>query len=149
MPQLYAQSRTATVSLVLQVHAEELLQNQNGSVLLKIRLARGTSARLWAADSCASPSPESQIVTQSGIYSIPLNILRPTISDPNNSASHVCLLSSDGLLRDSLPVAMMAPGSSRAEQASPHLATPGGSSVVAPVGWTVTTQAGTTTWANP
>ena len=149
LPQIFAQGRTATVSLVLQVHAEEVLQNQNGSILLKIRLARGTSVRLWAADSCASPSPEAQIVTLSGIYNIPLNLMRPASSDPNSSASRVCLLSSDGMLRDSLSVAMLGPGNSMAEQVSPHLKTPAGAAVLAPVGWTMTTQAGTTTLANP
>jgi hypothetical protein len=147
--QLYAQSRTATASLVLQVRPEELLQDQNGSVVLKIRLARGTTARLWAANSCTSPSPESQVITMSGIYSIPLNALRPVISDPNSSASHVCLLSSDGVLNDSLPVVMMAPGNSTRGQGPPHLTAPSGVSVDMLAGWAVATQAGTTTWSNP
>jgi len=147
--QLYAQSRTATTSLVLQVRPEELLQDQNGSVGLKIRLARGTTARLWPANSCTSPSPESQVITQSGIYSIPFNTLRPAISDPNSSTSRVCLLSSDGMLSDSLPVVMTAPGNSTGEQGSPHLTAPGAVSVDVPAGWAVTTRAGTTTLSNP
>jgi hypothetical protein len=145
----HAQSRTATASLVLQVRPEELLQDQNGSVILKIRLARGTTARLWAANSCTSPSPESQVITKSGIYSIPFNTLRPAISDPNSSASHVCLLSSDGMLSDSLPVVVIAPGNITREQGPPNLTTPSGVSVDVPAGWAVNIQVGTSTWSNP
>jgi hypothetical protein len=147
--QLYAQSRTATTSLALQVRPEELLQDQNGSVVLKIRLARATTARLWAANSCTSPSAESQLITKSGIYSIPFNTLRPAISEPNSSASYVCLLSSDGMLSDSLPVVMIASGNGAGGQGPPHLTTPSGVSVDVPAGWAVTTRVGTTTWSNP
>src|SRR5208282_5200084 len=47
---LCAQTRTATASLTVQVRPEELLQVQNGSVALKVRLASGATARLWAAN---------------------------------------------------------------------------------------------------
>lgn len=147
--QLYAQSRTATTSLVLQVRPEVLLQGQNGNVILKIRLARGTMARLWAANSCSSPSADSQVITTSGIFSIPLKTLEPVISNPDSGTSHVCLLSSDGALNDSLPVVMITPVNSLGMQASQHLTTQGGVSVDLPVGWVVTTRAATTTWSNP
>ena len=147
--QLYAQGRTAGTSLVLQVRAEDLLQEQNGSVGLKIRLARGTTARLWAANSCTSPSPESQVIAVSGIYSIPFNVLRPMISGSNRSVNQVCLLSSDGMLSDSLPVVMIAPGDSTGGQGPPHLAAPGGVPVDVPAGWAVTTRVGARTWSNP
>ena len=81
VPELYAEGRTATTSLALQVRPEELLQDQNGSVVLKIRLARGTTAGLWAANSCTSPSPQSHVITMSGIYSIPYSALTPVSSN--------------------------------------------------------------------
>jgi len=98
--QLYAQSRSATTSLVLQVLPEELVQVQNGSVVLKIRLARGATASLWEATSCTSPSPDSQVIIASGTYTIPLNTLTPTSSNPTSSTMQVCLASSDGVLND-------------------------------------------------
>ena len=147
--QLYAQARMASTSLVLQVRPEELLEDKNGTLVLKIRLARGTTARLWMANSCTSPSPESQVITNSGNYNMPLNALRPVSSDSNSSASHVCLVSSDGVLNDSLPVVMIAPINSIGGQAPPHVITQGGASVAMPAGWVVTTRADTTTWSNP
>ena len=54
--QVFAQGRMGAAALRLQVRPEVLLQDRGGSVLLKIRLARGATARLWAATSCASPS---------------------------------------------------------------------------------------------
>jgi hypothetical protein len=147
--QLYAQNRTATASLVLQVRSEEVLQEQNGVVALKIRLARGTTARLWATNFCTSPPPESQVITQSGYYSIPLSGLRPMISEPNSGASLVCLQSSDGMLSDSLPVVIIAPGDNTGGQGPPRLMAAGVVSVNVPAGWAVTARPGTKTWSNP
>jgi hypothetical protein len=107
---LYAQGRTATASLELQVRPEELLQDQDGSVVLKIRLARGTTARLWAANSCTSPSPQSHVITMSGTYSIPYSALAPVSSNLSPGTMQVCLVSSDGMLNDSLPVKIMGTG---------------------------------------
>ncbi len=147
--QLYAQGRTATPSLVLQVRPEELLQDQNGSVVLKIRLARGTTARLWAANSCTTPSPPSHVITMSGIYSIPHRVLTPVISNPSPSMMRVCLVSSDGALNDSLPVEILGIGSGAAVQGSTPLVAPSGVPVDVPAGWVATTRARTTTWSNP
>ncbi len=102
--QLGAQFRTGTTSLVLQVRPEEQLQVQNGSVVLKIRLARGTMARLWLAESCTPTSPQSQVIIASGNYTIPLNLLIPASGIPTPHAMQVCLVSSDGVLNDSRPV---------------------------------------------
>jgi hypothetical protein len=146
---LYAQSRMATSSLVLQVRPEELLQVQNDSVVLKIRLARGTMAQLWAAESCTSPSPESQVIIASGKYTIPLNTLTPVSSNTTATTGQVCLASSDGVLNDSRPVEIVGTGNGApVEGRTPPLA-PGGVSVDVPDGWTVTTRAGTMTWSNP
>jgi hypothetical protein len=146
---LYAQSRTATASLILQVRPEELLQEQNGGVVLKIRLARGTTARLWAANSCTSPSPQSHVLTISGIYNIPLSAFTPVSDNPTPSTTQVCLLSSDGVLHDSLPVEILGTGNGAAVEGATPLLAPSDASVDLPDGWVVTTRAGTTTWSNP
>jgi len=147
--QLFAQRRTASGSLVLQIRPEELLQNQEGGVKLKIRLAPGTTARLWAADSCTSPAQTSQVFSLSGVYSIPLSSFALAISNPSPSAVRVCLASSDGALEDSVPAEFSGTG-----YAAPvHAATPQvaafGTSFGSPTGWVVTTQADMTTWSNP
>ena len=147
--QLHAQSRTATTSLELQVLPEELLQVQNGSVALKIRLARGTTARLWEATSCASPSPDSQVIIASGTYTIPLNTLTPVSSNPISSTMQICLASSDGVLNDTRVVEISATGNGSAAPGQTPQLVPNGVSVDVPDGWVTTTQAGTTTWSNP
>lgn len=149
VPQLYAQSRTAAASLVVQVRPEELLQVQDGSVVLKVRLARGTTARLWAAKSCTSPPLESQVIIASGNYTIPLNTLIPVSSDHSPNARQVCLTSSDGVLNDSRPVEILGTGTGAAVQGSTPLIAPSGAWFDVPDGWAVTTRAGTTTWSNP
>lgn len=149
VPQLYAQGRTATSSLALQVRSEELLQDQNGSVVLKIRLAHGTTASLWAANSCTSPSPQSHVITMSGIYSIPYSALTPVSSNPSPSTTQVCLVSSDGMLNDSLPVEILGTGNGAAMQGATPLIAPSGVSLEVPAGWMVTARSGTTTWSNP
>jgi len=148
-PQLYAQGRTATSSLALQVRPEELLQEQNGSVALKIRLARGTTAGLWAGNSCASPSPQSHVITMSGIYSIPYSALTPVSSNPSPSTMQVCLESSDGVLNDSLSVEILGTGNGAAMQGSTPVIAPSGVLVEVPAGWMVTAGSGTTTQSNP
>ncbi len=140
--QLYAQGRTSTASLVLQVRPEVLLEDQNGSVGLKIRLARGATASLWAANSCTSPSaPSHVIISMSGFYSLPLSALIPASANPNPSTTQVCLASSDGALNESLTVEVMGTGNGAA--------VPGATSLIAPIGVVVATQAGTTTWSKP
>jgi len=143
--QLGAQIRTGTSSLVLQVRPEEQLQVQNGSVVLKIRLARGTMAHLWLAESCTPTSPESQVIIASGNYTIPLNLLIPASGNPTPNAMQVCLVSSDGVLNDSRPVETLG----TAVQGGTSQLAPKGVSVAVPDGWSVTTQGRTTTWSNP
>jgi len=148
LPQLYAQGRMATASLVLRVRPEELLQDQSGSVVVKIRLARGTTARLWAANSCISPSPESHVITLSGTYTIPHDAFTP-VSSPSFGPVQVCLASSDGVLHDSLPVEGSGAANGTAVQGATPLIDSSGVSVDAPAVWTVTTVAGSATWSKP
>ena len=146
---LYAPDRVANSSLVLRVSPEELLQVKDGSVVLKIRLGPGTIANVWAANSCTSPAPQSQVVTASGTYTFPLPTLMSGISDPNPSTTQVCLVSSDGTLNDSVPVGISAIGNGAAAEGRTPLLARNGVSVVVQDGWAVTTRAGTTTWSNP
>lgn len=136
-----AQSRrSAAATLFLQIRPEEVLAIQNSSVALKIRLARGASARLWSANPCTAPSPESQVITASGTYSIPLTSFAPSSNDQAAGPWRVCLASSDGLLNDSA----MIPTDARAAVAASSVNTSGN-----PQDWTVTSQGGLTTWSRP
>jgi hypothetical protein len=139
--QLHAQRRTATASLTLQVRPEELLQAQADGVVLKIRLGRGSSARLWAANACTLPSPQSYVIAKSGIHDIPYNALAPVTSGPRGSSQRVCLVSSDGVLSDSLPVEILATGHSAGMQ--------GPTSPDVSAGVETTAQAGTPSFSNP
>jgi hypothetical protein len=147
---VHAQSRMATPSsLGLLVRPEVLLQDQNGSIVLKIRLARGTTARLWAANSCTSFSLPSQVILASGTYTIPLNTLTPVSSKPVAVSSRVCLVSSDGVLNDSLPVEFLETGYGTSVQGAKPLISRSADTVNVPDGWAVTTREGMTTWSNP
>jgi hypothetical protein len=147
--QLDGQSRTATASLILQVRPEESLQAQYGGVLLKIRLARGTTAQLWAADACTAPPAQPYVIATSGVYSIPFSALIPVSNEGSQTTTQVCLVSSDGLLHDSLSVEIFGRGDSLAVQELTPPTAPGGVSAAVPLGIVVTAQAGTTTWSNP
>ena len=146
---LFAQQRMVNSSLVLQVRPEEVLQSQDGSVKLKIRLAPGTTASLWAAESCASPAAAAQIIAVSGVYSLPLSSFAPAPGNSSPSALRVCLASSDGALKDSLPAPFSGTGyAAPASGATPQLALDGISWDL-PAGWVVTTQGNVTTWSAP
>jgi hypothetical protein len=147
--QLYAQGRMATASLILQVRPEELLKVMNGNVMLKIRLARGTTARLWGANSCTSPSPDAQVVTMSGTYSFPWSALTPVSSNLSPSTMQVCLVSSDGMIYDSLPVEILGTGYGAAMQQSTLQVVPNPVSVDVPAEWSVNDGSGTRTYSNP
>lgn len=141
--QVFAQGRMGAAALRLQVRPEVLLQDRGGSVLLKIRLARGATARLWAATSCASPSAESTLIAASGIYTIPDAALEPGSGNPTFSATEVCLASSDGVLHDAVAVEFTLNGSAAGS------GTLVAASVAAPTEWLKTTQAGQATWSKP
>jgi hypothetical protein len=146
---LHAQGGTATTSLILEVRPEELLQVQSGGVLLKIRLARGATAQLWTADACTSPSSQPYVIAASGIYSIPFSTLRALNSDGSRPSTQVCLVSSDNLLRDSLPVGISGAGDSSAVRGLAPLSASGSVSAAVPLGALVVTRAGSITWSSP
>ena len=104
-PALRAQkSRVATTALVLHVVPEEQMEVQSDATALKIRLASGSTAQIWAGSSCGAPAPQARIITKSGTYSIPLNTIGVTHSHTASDGVSICLLSSDGLLRDYVTV---------------------------------------------
>jgi hypothetical protein len=101
---LRAQGRSVTTSLVVQVAEAALLERQNDNVILKVRLARGVAVSLWADKSCTAPAVESYIITASGTYTIPLNQINQGLNAEAADQGSICLQSSDGVLRRSLPV---------------------------------------------
>jgi len=93
---LYAQSKTATTTLYVTVGEAEQLQLQGVTTILRIRLASGVMAKLWSDEFCGIPSQQATVITRSGTYTIPLDNITP------RKKAYVCLLSSDGILRDSV-----------------------------------------------
>jgi len=103
-PPLQAQkSRTATTTLVLQVAEAGLLELQNDSVILKLRLTPGVAVSLWGEKACTTPAYESHIITASGTYTIPLNEIKQGQNSEGADIGSICLQSSDGVLHRSLP----------------------------------------------
>ncbi len=90
---------TAHSQLMVQVRPEAALETLGSdAVRLKIRLVPGTQARVWAAESCGAPAPNTYTVAQSGVHVIPISTMA------NGSSSNVCLASSDGSLQTQLAI---------------------------------------------
>jgi hypothetical protein len=101
---LHAQGRTVTTTLILQVAEAGVLEQQNANVIVKLRLTRAVAASLWSDKSCTTPAVEPYIITASGTYTIPLNQIRQAQKAAGEEEAFICLQSSDGVLRRSLPV---------------------------------------------
>ena len=87
----------SSARLVLQVRPEAaLLPVGDNAVRLKIRLAPGAQATLWASDSCEAPLPNGFVVSRAGAYLIPLSAIE------NTGSRNICLASSDGALNSSI-----------------------------------------------
>jgi len=103
-PPLHAQrSRTVTTTLILQVAEAGLLELQNDSVIVKLRLTPGVAVSLWGDKACTTPAYESFIITASGTYTIPLNEIEQGQNSEGADIGSICLQSSDGVLHRSLP----------------------------------------------
>ena len=103
-PPLHAQrSRTVTTTLILQVAEAGLLELQNDSVIVKLRLTPGVAVSLWGDKACTTPAYESFIITASGTYTIPLNEIEQGQNSEGADIGSICLQSSDGVLHSSLP----------------------------------------------
>jgi hypothetical protein len=72
------------------------LQPQGENVMLKIRLAAGVTARLWGGKACGMPIQQAMVLTKSGTYIL----LAENI--PHDEKAYLCLVSSDGTLRDAV-----------------------------------------------
>ena len=101
---LHAQSRSVSATLVVQVSEASLVEQQNDNVVIKLRLAPGVAANFWGGESCTTAGEEPQIITASGTYTIPLNQIDPRLRAEGGAAAFICLRSSDGALRRSLPI---------------------------------------------
>jgi hypothetical protein len=101
---LHAQGRTVTTTLILHVAETGLLEQQNDNVVVKLRLTPGVAVSLWGDRSCTTPAFESYIITASGTYTIPLNQIKQGQKAAWDDEGSICLQSSDGVLRRSLPV---------------------------------------------
>jgi hypothetical protein len=101
---LHAQGRTVTTTLILRVAEAGLIEQQNDNVIVKLRLTPGVAASLWGDKSCTTPTFESHIITASGTYTIPLDQIKPGQKVEGDDEGSICLQSSDGVLRRSLPV---------------------------------------------
>jgi hypothetical protein len=101
---LHAQGRTVTTTLILRVAEAGLLEQQNDNVIVKLRLTPGVAVNLWGDKACTTPADESYIITASGTYTIPLHQIKQGQKAEGNDEGFICLQSSDGVLRRSLPV---------------------------------------------
>jgi hypothetical protein len=101
---LHAQGRTVvTTTLIVQVAEAGSLEQQNDNVVVKLRLTPGVAVTLWSDKACTTPADESDIITASGTYTVPRNQIKRVQKAEGEDEGSICLHSSDGLLRGSLP----------------------------------------------
>ena len=87
-----AQQQKAT-TLTVGVQPQLLLVQQGSNVILKIRLAHGVTAELWADNSCDTPRNNAMTFSASGTYTIPVQSIK------GHGEQYACVLSSDGQQR--------------------------------------------------
>jgi hypothetical protein len=87
---------TQNGNLTLTIHPQIQLQEQGTDLVLKIRLAEGTSVKLWGSNSCGSPTDDSKTFIASGTYTTAVQNLSL------QGAAYACAVSSDGFLKASL-----------------------------------------------
>jgi hypothetical protein len=101
---LQAKSYSVSTTLIVQVEEAGQLEFQNDNVIVKVRLTPGVAVSLWGEKVCTAPADESYIITAPGTYAIPLNQIKQAQKVAGDDEGSVCLQSSDGVLRHSLPV---------------------------------------------
>jgi len=94
----YAARASATSSVMVVVREQHELVQQGSNLLLKVRLSRGVSARVWVDAGCDSPNENAVTITQSGSYVLSI----AGIQGRGNSYS--CMVSSDGQLSAAVPL---------------------------------------------
>ena len=94
----WAQSFSAnSAQIVVDVRPEAALGWQrNSTVLVKVRLAPGAQARVWAGESCGAVGDDAQVISASGTIPIELGSIN------GEGKLLVCLTSTDGRLNVSL-----------------------------------------------
>ena len=95
LPCVAQQISTGQLSVTVRPELTATLDG-GGSVQVRIRLAPGTQARVWTAESCAAPIPDAYVIARSGTYHIATSTLA-------GNGTTVCLASSDGRLAFSIP----------------------------------------------
>ena len=99
VPDAGAQFQTKeTGTLTLTIQPQIQLQVQGTDVILKIRLAQGTNAKLWGDNSCGLPRENGTTFTASGTYTISVQNLAA------QGQAYACAVSSDGLLKALIPL---------------------------------------------
>ena len=99
VPDAGAQFQTKeTGTLTLTIQPQIQLQVQGTDVILKIRLAQGTNAKLWGDNSCGLPKENGPTFTTSGTYTISVQNLAA------QGQAYACAVSSDGLLKALIPL---------------------------------------------
>ena len=89
--------QSGVVTLVVQPQID--LQEHGPELVLKVRLAQGTSVKLWESSSCSFPRDDGKTFTASGTYTVPLQDF-----SAEGEQAYACAVSSDGLLRASIPL---------------------------------------------
>ena len=117
-PPPYAESRSVTSTLMLQVEEASQLEVQNDSVIVKLRLTRGVAVNLWSDKACTTPAYASYIITASGTYFIPRNEVNQVPNSAGADTNFICLQSSDGVLHSSLPASGATPRTGKSTSAT-------------------------------
>jgi hypothetical protein len=94
----FGQARSANGAMALTVRPAAKLEVSATSIVVKVRLATGSQAYLWAAQDCSSPVPNI-IVERSGSYDFRKEDLKLQFAD-----RILCLASSDRQIAVSLPL---------------------------------------------
>jgi len=85
-------------NLTLTIEPQIELQERGTNVILKIRLAQGSNARMWGDNSCGFPKDNARTFTASGTYTVSVQNLS------SQGQAYACAASSDGILKASIPL---------------------------------------------
>ncbi|MBM3810876.1 MAG: hypothetical protein FJW20_04505 [Acidimicrobiia bacterium] len=93
---MLAQTSSRTQIVVVVQPEVALSQPAPDTVRVKIRLGPQSQALLWRAESCATVPSDGYRLTKSGTHAVPVAAI-------SGAGGRVCLASTDGALRVSLP----------------------------------------------
>jgi hypothetical protein len=92
----FAASNSGTTQIGVVIREQQEFVQSGTTMVLKIRLSPGITAKIWRDVRCASPNGDAQLIRQSGVYTLP-------IVNPQDQG-YYCLLSDDQLLRAAVPI---------------------------------------------